>query len=784
MTSVSIVAKVAREAQAITNVHDHVPPEHREKYMEQLTVMQGSIWDYSDSQPWFLVGLHKNNPPATRAILEGLMKAHKITDPAPNAKRRGTLTLRGTGGGEQPNENANSDNKRNVDELVVTTGEFSSEGSSHYSERKFSSTPEMKIVIKKTVELISDMSKSCELVFHATRACAKFLTYPTPSVPSDNFLLGHAKGWIWLIYKGFAHFNYGKADKKVVDHSLKVFRREMSLLAKEAVSCISDLKPFLTELRKLNVGISKEAKFLKKHHRVWVAPIEHYFRFADELKTKRNLLVDPREDRFFPPDWIFEPHPSQTKFQWDFFHFQWVDLKRDWLDCEFEIRSDYSLHWTPYTSYSPALQTEIIVHLVHHLKALIEECHHFHQINMRLSFDYQEIKFLKFAVEGILKLKANQSNKESVDFITSITRRLFEDLVMLEKTCKEYVSNLEWIVAIIEPCYWSMSRWLPDDLILPLEFSARQRRRRIQKFYHCECVKMRKEFLELFGEPLQVVLLRSPISITQLRKFFPSEDRILDEEIPAAYAINACGISKGYKSSIFDAGIGREQPLPIHHPLPKFKKIQEQLVNIFNINRLIEKTMECEIQNTDNSNNIDIEKYLVVVEEIQRFLTVFGTIFTSMMTDLKARVENIELLMYNNLPEYFESLDGMLTYEKSKQTENSETSGTKSFLRLYRMFQFIVYYLERVSELEDSELTFYACKAAYYKSYAKTQSWIYQKGAVFSMYSLPTKLEMFSSLFTELEKDEVDRYIKEFVQQGYKLIDICENVLKAQNIAF
>ncbi|ODN05984.1 Ceramide-1-phosphate transfer protein [Orchesella cincta] len=782
MTSVSLVAKAAREVEAINNVPDNVPPEHHEKFLEQLTVMQGSIWDYSDSQPWFLVGLHKNNPPATREVLESLMKAHRITDPTPKTRRRGTLKLLGAG---ELTESPDEHDRKNVDELAATTGEFSSEGSKFSAERKFSVHPEMKIVIKKTVELISDMSKSCELVFHATRACAKFLTYPTPSIPSDNFLFGHAKGWIWLIYKGFAYFNYGKADKKMVDTSLKVFRREMSLLAKEVNSCISDLKPFLTELKKLNAVIVKEAKFLKKHHRVWIGPVDHYFRFTDELKTKRNLLVDPREDRFFPPDWIFEPHPSQTKFKWDFFHFQWVNMNRDWLDCEFEIRSDYSLHWRPYTSYSPELQTELMVHLIHHLKALIEECHNFHRINMRLSFDSQEIKFLKFAVEGILKLKLTQSNKESVEFITNITRRLFEDLIMLEKTCEEYVSNLEWIATIIEPCYWSMNKWLPDDLILPLEFSARKRRRRIQKFCHCDCVQGRKEFLELFGEPyLHVVLLRSPISISQLQKFFPSKDRIQDEEIPAPYAINACGISKGYKSSIFDAGIGREQPLPIHHPLPKFKKHLEQLVNIFDILRLIEETMECEIRSKDDKMDVDIEKYLVIMEEVQRFLAVFGTIFNSMMTDLKERVENIELLMYHNLPEYYETLDEMLAYEKSKQTENLETSGTKAFVRLYRMFQFIVYFIEKVNELEDSEVTFYACKGAYYKSYAKTQSWIYQKSAVFSMYSLPSKVEMFTSLFAELEKVEVDMKIKEFVEQGYKLIDVCENVMKSQNITF
>lgn len=713
-------------------------------------------------------------------------------DNKPIAKRRGTVSL--TDGADRPTLYDSGDHKAaastphgdETTECESKRAVNTSAAEELYTDyqAKFGLNREMKIVIKKTVELVSDMSKSSELVFHAVRACARFSTYPTPSIPSDNFVFGHLKGWVWLIHKGLSHFSHDKTGRKDLDLSLKTFRREMSLLAKEAYVCVTELSEYISDLKKLNFAIRKDVKLLKKH-KTWATQMERYSRYVDEVKTKKQLLVDTQEDRFFPTDWIFEPHPSQTKLQWDFFHFQWIDLKRDWIDCEFEVRSDYSLHWRAYTSFTPRQQTAIIVHIIQHLKALVEECHNFHKINMRLSFDYQEIKFLKFAVDEIVKLKRYH---EAVDFITGITKKLFEDLAVLEKICDEYLTSFEWVVTILEPCYHTMNTWLADDLILPLEFSPKIQKRR-KLFCECTCIRRKKTFLEMFGEPLKVVLLRSPISMVQLDDFFPPQTR-LDIEIAPSAAINSFGVSGGYMSSIFDAGLGRDHPLPIHHPLPKYKKRQEQKYNIFEIHRLNDATAACIISQSSNADgsstssqtDVDTEKFLAVVEEIQRFLAIFSSIFSFITYDLKERMETLELLMYNNLPEYYGSLEKIIVYETSKQIETSDKSGTRAFGRLLRIFQFVVYFLEKANSMEDSDSMYAASKVAYYKSYGKLQSWIYQKAATFSMYSLPSKVEVFSSIFNESDSNDIEQNINEFVTDGYKLIEICENILKNNNI--
>lgn len=716
------------------------------------------------------------------------MKIHSVNnknDSKPQKRRRGAVSLTDgqsvsssvgdrlnstSAAGDIPGEVATYHNATSLAEAMCTT-----------YRAKFASNREMKIVIKKTVELISDMSKSCELVFHAVRACAKFLTYPTPSVPTDNFVFGHVKGWVWLIHKGLSHFNHDKTDRKGLNLCLKIFRKQMSLLAKEANGCVAELKGYVKDLKKLNSVVRKEANLLKKHKKIWTSQMDQYFRHADEVRAKRQILIDIHEDRFFPTDWIFEPHPSETHLEWDFFHFQWINLNRDWVNFEFELRSDYSLHWTTYSTFSSEHQTGIIIHLIEHLKALLEECHRFHKINMRLSFDSQEIKFVKFAVDEIVKIK----NPEAVEFITDVTRKLFEDLAALEKVCDEYLSHFEWVVTIIEPCYRTMGRWLADDLILPLEFSARLRHRR-RWFFQCGCIRRKKTFLELFGEPLKVILLRSPISPSQLQKYFPPETSLIEELQPPA-SINAYGTSEGYVSSIFDAGLGREQPLPIHHPLPKYKKnTPERKFNIFDINRLIESAEDCIISDTGLSpalKDIDIEKYLAVMEEIQRFLAVFSSTFSFMTGDLKEKVEVLESLLYSNLPEHYESLEKMLIYESSKQSEAFPGPGARAFDRLLKIFQFVVCFLEKLNSLDDGDITYHAAKTAYYKSYGKVQGWVYQKAATFSMYSLPSKVGMFSSLFVESNKKIVALSIQNFVLCGNMVIDICEIMFRNNNIA-
>lgn len=802
-----------------------------DKLDKYIAFLQGSIWEYSDSQPWFLVGLRKNNPTATRQALESLMQIYPPpVDPLKQdkkRKRRGTVsindgrdTLSNLGQEDaiprvaasiNSNISAGDQDKHvviidtNLDVANIHPPDWEKESHSGDSTKVGTVTAEetanrrhfigphgVKIVIKKTVELVNDMEKSTELVFHAVRASARFLTYPTPSIPSDNFVLGHVKGWLWLIYKGISHFNADQADRKELDLYMKIFRKEMSLLAKEVNGCADQLSGYARDLRKLNIGIRREAKALRKRNKrhIWAFNMNQYFRFLDELKQKPDLLVDVHQDRFFPTEWIFEPHPSQTKLQWDFFHFQWVNLRRDWVDCEFELRSDYSLHWQSYHSYTPELQVEIIVHIIQHLKAVIEEVHQFHRDNLHLSFDIQEVKFLKYAIDEVATLK---KHRDAVEFTICSTRKLFEDLALLEKVSGEYLVQMEWLVEVIEPCYHTaMHKWLTEELILPLEFSAR--RRRHQKWFNCCFFRRRRDFLEIFGDNLQVVLMRSPISLDQLQKFFPDKERLNPDTLLGSSAINSYGISRGYTSSIFDAGLGRDKPLPIHHPLPKYRRRQEQKYNIFDIHRLIEATVDCLVPvksdklggSSDHKMHIlmdvDIEKYLVVIEETHRFLLAFASIFNFMTADLKERVEMLESHLYSHLPEHYGTLEKMIFYETQKQMDNTDSSGTRAFARLHKIFQFVVYFLEKASALEETEITYYACKAAYYKSYAKVQSWIYQKAATFSMYSLPNKQDMFASLFTENEKPYVEARTKEFIEQGAKLIESCETILKIRNI--
>jgi hypothetical protein len=157
-----------------------------------------------------------------------------------------------------------------------------------------SNQTEMKMVIKKTIELVGDMNKSVELVFHAIRATARFLTYPTPSIPSDNYIFGHVKGWIWLIFKGLSNFSAGKCETPQLKEHLSKLREEMNKLLHQASDLADTFEVFNKDLRSLHESVKKEAKFLKSQSTMWSLRVEGYFKYAEELKNRHDLLLSEK----------------------------------------------------------------------------------------------------------------------------------------------------------------------------------------------------------------------------------------------------------------------------------------------------------------------------------------------------------------------------------------------------------------------------------------------------------------------------------------------------------
>lgn len=156
-----------------------------------------------------------------------------------------------------------------------------------------------------------------------------------------------------------------------------------------------------------------------------------------------------------------------------------------------------------------------------------------------------------------------------------------------------------------------------------------------------------------------------------------------------------------------------------------------------------------------------------------------GSVFSFVSSDLKSKIETLELLRRQENENQFESFVAMIEYEKSNGllTKNGYVSGSRTLLRLHRglgesepaivskskqieaqmvsscLFPaFIREFLHRLSALEPHEKTCAMCQTAYNETLAKYHPWVIRKGAVVAMYAMPTREQLLNKVCVDVER--------------------------------
>lgn len=360
-------------------------------------------------------------------------------------------------------------------------------------------------------------------------------------------------------------------------------------------------------------------------------------------------------------------------------------------------------------------------------------------------------------------------------------------MALLEEISEEFMTTLENFVSTIDPCYESLKKQINprtgERLILPLTHHS-------QRKVACCCFsKSSQDFLSVNGDPMMAVFLRTPISEETVARFFPKDHLILERNedltqvdiTTASYRINEYGISEGYNSSLFDRDIGRDPPTRMPKQLPKVKRKSAYSDQGFSLILLVDLS-EKGIRAKDGE--LDMEIYLQIFEEIRKFLQTFGSMFNFILSELTERLENLENRLYTQLSDYYESLEKMVDHEiKSGIIERDPViCATRAFQKIHIAFIFFTLFMDNLTRLEEYEGTSYACKSAYYKSYAKYHSWFVQKAAMFSIYSIPSKIVLYNKVLPGMEVSEVDKLLRQFVECGVRIYEHCDNVFKQKQI--
>ena len=131
----------------------------------------------------------------------------------------------------------------------------------------------------------------------------------------------------------------------------------------------------------------------------------------------------------------------------------------------------------------------------------------------------------------------------------------------------------------------------------------------------------------------------------------------------------------------------------------------------------------------------------------------------------------------------YDTLEKMIAYENS--LEPKTLPGCKNFVKLFRIFEFIISCIDAIGALEDSQNASSVCKIVYTKTLAKHHSWFLQKRVYFSLYYLPTKKEIYSKIASTMSSEpseDIQSLLSEFTQSGHKVLAICEEILTENDL--
>nr|XP_023029251.1 ceramide-1-phosphate transfer protein [Leptinotarsa decemlineata] len=155
--------------------------------------------------------------------------------------------------------------------------------------------------------------------------------------------------------------------------------------------------------------------------------------------------------------------------------------------------------------------------------------------------------------------------------------------------------------------------------------------------------------------------------------------------------------------------------------------------------RIVYENFEIALSKEDD---VQLQNYLESFEELNKFFTLIGTVFSFVSNDLKAKMDILyELLKDPENGNNFATTKAMIDYELQNDLLNKKdyTSGARTLLRLHRGLDFIQLFLKKLGDLKDEESTSTACREAYDQTLSKHHTFLIRNGARIAIYTLPTK---------------------------------------------
>jgi len=163
---------------------------------------------------------------------------------------------------------------------------------------------------------------------------------------------------------------------------------------------------------------------------------------------------------------------------------------------------------------------------------------------------------------------------------------------------------------------------------------------------------------------------------------------------------------------------------------------------------------------------ICVTSYIKGYREVYKFLNLLGTVFGWVGSDVWAKIVTLQKYLDGAEHANYENAKAMIEYEIKhdliKTKKKDDPSGTRTLLRLHRALEYIIAFLHKLEDIQDTDLCSVISVEAYEATLMKYHPWVVQKAAKLAMKLLPTKGGLILKVHPEGSEAGIKKTLEDF----------------------
>jgi len=182
-----------------------------------------------------------------------------------------------------------------------------------------------------------------------------------------------------------------------------------------------------------------------------------------------------------------------------------------------------------------------------------------------------------------------------------------------------------------------------------------------------------------------------------------------------------------------------------------------------------EFSLEVLTKNFDKSTStpgLCLASYVTGYREVYKFLNLLGTVFGWVGSDVWAKIITLQKYLDGEEKAKYQNIKAMIDYEMEhdliKTKKKDDPSGTRTLLRLHRALEYIIAFLHKLDDMQDSDLCSVVSVDAYEGTLMKYHPWVVQKAAKLAMKLLPTKGGLILKVHPEGSEAGIKKTLEDF----------------------